>query len=41
MVDLTTHGIKKIFENQIRELTQKSLYPENSFDLQFSGGWLQ
>jgi len=39
MVDLSTKTIKKLFERQIRELT---LGPkEDSFDYQFSGGWLR
>tara|TARA_Y100000310_G_scaffold335140_1_gene416463 strand:+ start:1014 stop:1139 length:126 start_codon:yes stop_codon:yes gene_type:complete len=41
MVDLTTRTIKKIFENQIRELTSKTVPKEESFDYQFSGGWLR
>jgi len=42
MIDLTTHTIRNLFEQQIRTLTQRTLMPkEDSFDVQFSGGWLQ
>ena len=42
MIDLTTNTIKKLFEEQIRTLTQRTLmHKEDSFDVQFSGGWLQ
>ena len=42
MIDLTTNTIKSLFEQQIRMLTQRTLMPkEDSFDVQFSGGWLQ
>lgn len=41
MVDLTTRTIKRIFERQVKELTYQSLAnKEDSFDFQFSGGWL-
>ena len=41
MVDLTTRTIKKIFEQQIKDLTLRSVHKEDSFDYQFSGGWLR
>jgi hypothetical protein len=42
MVDLTTRTIQKIFHQQVKELTQRTVMPiEDSFDYQFSGGWLQ
>ena len=42
MVDLTTRTIKRLFERQIRDLTEKTLInKEDSFDIQFSGGWLR
>ena len=39
MVDLTTTTIKKLFEEQVRELTGKTISHEELFDYQFSGGW--
>ncbi len=42
MIDLTTKTIQKLFEKQIKELTEKTLVaPEDSFDFQFSGRWIQ
>ncbi len=42
MVDLTTKTIKRIFERQVRDLTNKTLISkEDSFDYQMSGGWAQ
>ncbi|HLD00927.1 MAG TPA: hypothetical protein VJC39_04225 [Candidatus Nanoarchaeia archaeon] len=42
MVDLSTTTIKKIFEQQLRELTKRTVLPmEESFNYQFSGGWIQ
>ncbi|MBI2112100.1 hypothetical protein HYT52_01015 [Candidatus Woesearchaeota archaeon] len=41
MVDLSISTIKKLFEEQVRELTNKTICPEDSFDLQFSGAWLR
>lgn len=42
MVDLTTKTIRRLFEQQVRDLTQRTFfYKEDSFDLQFSGRWLQ
>lgn len=42
MVDLTTRTIKRLFEQQIKELTQRALVsPEDTFDVQFSGAWLR
>ena len=42
MVDLTTRTIKKLFEQQVRDLTTRSVISkEESFDFQFSGGWLR
>jgi len=39
MVDLTTTTIKKIFEQQVRQLTNRTIPHEELFDYQFSGGW--
>ncbi|MFH1275781.1 MAG: hypothetical protein ABIH82_01590 [Candidatus Woesearchaeota archaeon] len=41
MIDLTTHTIRNLLEKQIRELTQRTVRPEDSFDIQFSGAWLR
>jgi len=42
MVDLSNKTIKNLFEKQVRELTARSIISkEESFDLQFSGGWLR
>lgn len=42
MIDLSTKTIRKLFEQQVRDLTQRTLFQrEDSFDLQFSGRWLQ
>ena len=42
MVDLTQNTIQELFEQQIRELTQRtSSLKEDSFDFQLSGGWLR
>ena len=41
MVDLSISTIKKLFEEQVRELTNRTICPEDSFDLQFSGAWLR
>jgi hypothetical protein len=42
MVDLTTKTIKRLFEQQIKELTTKTIVPrEETFNIQFSGGWLR
>ncbi len=42
MMDQNTRQIRRIFEEQIRDLTQRTLISrEDSFDLQFSGRWLQ
>lgn len=42
MVDLSHRTIKNLFEQQIKELTQRALLPrEDSFDYQLSGGWLR
>jgi hypothetical protein len=41
-MDLTTNTIKKLFEQQIRDLTMRTMMTkEESFDYQFGGGWLQ
>jgi hypothetical protein len=39
MVDLTTKTIKKIFEQQVRQLTNRTIPREELFDYQLSGGW--
>jgi len=42
MVDLTTVTIKKLFEQQIRALTQDTIISkEDTFYFQLSGGWLR
>ena len=42
MVDLSTRTIKQLFEKQVRELTQRTLIQkEDTFDMQFNGGWFQ
>ena len=42
MVDLTTKTIRNLFEKQVRELTHRTIMSrEDTFDMQFSGGWLQ
>gem|GEM_PF-1015426 len=43
MVDLSTRTIRNLFEEQMRELTRRTiiLSREDSFDYQLSGGWLQ
>jgi len=42
MVDLTTVTIKKLFEQQIRALTQDTIISkEDTFDFQLSGVWLR
>lgn len=42
MIDLTPSTIKRLFEEQIRELTLRTVMPkEESFDYQLSGGWLK
>jgi hypothetical protein len=41
-MDLTTNTIKRLFEQQIRDLTMRTtMTKEESFDYQFGGGWLQ
>jgi len=40
-MDLTTHNIKKLFEKQVAELTQRTIHKEETFDYQMSGGWLR
>ena len=40
MVDLSTTTIKRLFEKQIKDLTQK-IPQEDSFDFQLSGGWIR
>ncbi len=42
MVDLTTKTIKKLFEQQIRELTRQTITKKTeTFDFQLSGGWIR
>ncbi len=42
MVDLNTQTIQRLFEQQIKALTQRTLMTkEDSFDLQLSGAWLR
>jgi hypothetical protein len=41
MIDLSNKTIKNLFEEQIRKLTRDTIMAkEDSFDYQFSGGWL-
>jgi len=39
MIDLTPRTIQRLFEEQIRELTMRTLCREDTFDYQFSGGF--
>lgn len=39
MIDLSTKTIKKLFEEQVKDLTLRT--KEDLFDYQFSGGWLR
>ncbi len=42
MVDLSAKTIKRLFQQQVQELTQKTIFPkEDTFDYQLSGGWLR
>jgi len=44
MLDLTPRTIKRLFEEQIKELTLRTLSEvskEEYFDYQLSGGWLK
>ena len=42
MIDMTTKTIRKLFEKQVQELTQRTIMQkEDSLDFQYSGGWLQ
>lgn len=42
MVDLSTKTIKNLFEQQVRNLTLRTVMAkEDSFDFQLSGGWLK
>lgn len=42
MVDLAATTIKNLFEQQIRDLTLRTVLPrEESFDFQFSGRWIE
>jgi hypothetical protein len=42
MVDLTTNTIKKLFEQQIRELTRQTINKKaETFDYQLSGEWIR
>ena len=40
MIDLTTTTIKRLFEQQIKDLTERTIIQrEDTFDIQFSGRW--
>ncbi len=39
MIDLTPRTIQRLFEEQIRELTLRTLYKEDIFDYQFRGSF--
>ncbi len=42
MVDLSTATIKRLFERQVKALTERTIMvKEDSFDYQLSGGWLR
>jgi hypothetical protein len=42
MVDLSTETIKQLFQKQVKNLTTNTVgAKENTFDYQFSGGWLR
>lgn len=42
MVDLTNNTIRRLFEQQVKELTSRTVISkEDSFDYQLSGGWLR
>ena len=41
MVDLTLERIKQLFDQQVLDMTKKTIHKEDLFDFQFSGGWLQ
>ncbi len=42
MIDLTNRTIKRLFEQQVKDLTLRTVAArEDSFDYQLSGGWLQ
>jgi len=42
MVDLSNKTIKNLFEEQIRRLTAQTIATKvDSFDYQFSGGWIK
>ncbi len=40
MVDLSTDHIKQLFNQRVLEMTKQTLNIEDSFDVQFSGGWI-
>ncbi len=41
MVDLSQQKIRQLFEEQVRDLTHRTIISrEDSFDFQLSGGWL-
>jgi|APSaa5957512535_1039671.scaffolds.fasta_scaffold271539_2 hypothetical protein len=42
MIDLSTKTIKKLFEEQVRALTMQTVgIKQQTFDYQFSGGWIR
>jgi len=42
MVDLSTKTIKRLFEEQIRQMTKDTVrVKEDTFDYQLSGGWIK
>jgi len=41
MVDLSTRKIKQLFEQQMREITRRTVPREETFDYQLSGGWIR
>jgi hypothetical protein len=42
MVDLTKKTIRNLFQQQVMDMTQRTVIPlEDSFDYQFSGRWVR
>ena len=42
MVDLTNKTIKHLFEQQVLDMTRRTLIDrEDTFDYQLSGGWIR
>ena len=42
MIDLNPNTISRLFQEQVRDLTTKTIIlKEDTFDYQLSGGWLR